>query len=433
MRQAPAVLVFSLIFIAYSWAQDVQLPQATKALREIKLPTPTGPFAVGRVSFHWIEDPTGQTNAANSVGHRDLMAHIWYPAGQESTLKPAPYIPGLESIEGQLKKTGDAVFDRLRLVRSHTLAEAKLSTARQRFPVLIFLHGASMSAFQYASEIEELVSQGYVVVGVDSPQVALAVLFPDGRVAVAESFPKLAPQEQREWANKGSIRQALDAQIALNQLEALNARDPAGRFTGRLDLNRVGVLGHSSGGRAAIYACSMDVRVKACLTLSGFPEPTQVPEAGITKPLMFIENFDNLNDPLDEELAARGMTREKYNALVESHIRQRQMIVEKAAKSVGYLVDVRGARHNSFSDIPFLFPEEYRGKQLEGARVARVTNDYILAFFNNHLQGEGVRLLGRASPDHPEVLLGSYRIETKKWEIHGGSKFCLGLGKPLCN
>jgi hypothetical protein len=140
-----------------------------------------------------------------------------------------------------------------------------------------------------------------------------------------------------------------------------------------------------------------------------------------------------LNDPLDEELAARGMTREKYNALVESHIRQRQMIVEKAAKSVGYLVDVRGARHNSFSDIPFLFPEEYRGKQLDGARVARVTNDYILAFFNNHLQGEGVRLLGRAAPDHPEVLLGSYRIENKKWEIHGGSKFCLGLGKPLCN
>jgi dienelactone hydrolase len=332
MRQIPAVLVFILIVIAYSLAQDVPPPQATKALREINLPTPTGQFAVGRVSFHWIEEPNRRTEAANSVGHRELMAHIWYPAGEEAPLKPAPYIPGLESIEGQLKKPGDVVFDRLRLVRSRTLAEAKLSIARPRFPVLIFLHGTSMSTLQYASEIEELASQGYVVVGVDSPKVALAVLFPDGRLTLAEPFPKLSPQEQREWANKGSIRQVLDAQIALNQLEALNARDPSGRFTGRLDLNRVGVLGHSSGGRAAIYACSMDARVKACLTLSGFPEPTQAPEAGITKPLMFIENFDNLNDPLDEELAARGMTREKYNALIESHIRQRQMIVEKAAK-----------------------------------------------------------------------------------------------------
>ena len=43
--------------------------------------------------------------------------------------------------------------------------------------------------------------------------------------------------------------------FALDRLERLNASDPSGRFTGRLDMDRVGVLGHSLGGhRPAILS-----------------------------------------------------------------------------------------------------------------------------------------------------------------------------------
>jgi pimeloyl-ACP methyl ester carboxylesterase len=424
-------LIFSSILIAYPEAQDSLPTQPPKALSEIILPTPTGPSRVGRVSVHWIEDSAGIAGVAKTVERRELMAHLWYPANGVNK-GPASYFPQLGAIESQLKKLSDTVFDRLKLVRSHAIAEAKLSTTRPRYPVLIFLHGFSMSTFLYASQNEELASHGYVVVGVDSPDVASSVIFPDGRLIAAKPLEGLSPQEQMERMNQATMRQASDILIVLDKLTALNAHDPIGRFTGRLDLNRVGVIGHSSGGRAAVYAGSIDPRIKAGLTLSGSPEPAQLSETGTTKPFMFMENFDNLRDPSDEELTARGMTREKYNARIESHIRQRQRIVEKATRSVGYLIVVRGARHNSFSDTPFLFPEEYRGNQLEGARVMRVINDYTMAFFDSQLKGKSIKLHNRALLD-PEILTGVYRFETKKWNLSGGAMFCPGLSKPFCN
>jgi len=351
-----------------------QAPNQARDLKagEIELPAPTGPYAVGRVSFHWTADTKGQGSVPNSSGHREVMVHLWYPANLEAGLKPAPYVPGLETIEQQLKKPGDPIFDRLKLVHGHAVSGAKLSSSPGKFPILLFLHGSPGSSFQYASQTEELASHGYIVAGVESPNIATAVLFPDGRLIPAKPLPTNR-EELKEWGtNKGPIQQALDAQIALSNLEILNARDPGGRFTGRLDLNRIGVIGHSSGGRAAAYTCLIATRVKACLSMGGFPPPDQVIESGVTQPFMVMTNYDNLKEVPDEVLATRGMTREKLNALIAEHVRQRQTTLESAAKSLGYLVEIRGALHNSFSDVPFMFPETYRDNYLDGARVSRI-------------------------------------------------------------
>src|SRR5258706_13728786 len=44
-----------------------------------KLPLPSGPFAVGRVSFDWI-DPNRAPDMAEDRGpHSELMVYLWYP------------------------------------------------------------------------------------------------------------------------------------------------------------------------------------------------------------------------------------------------------------------------------------------------------------------------------------------------------------------
>src|SRR5271154_710283 len=47
--------------------------------RETKLPTPTGPFAVGRTTYVW-SDPAHEDPLAPKPVKRELFAWIWYPA-----------------------------------------------------------------------------------------------------------------------------------------------------------------------------------------------------------------------------------------------------------------------------------------------------------------------------------------------------------------
>jgi predicted dienelactone hydrolase len=46
-----------------------------------------------------------------------------------------------------------------------------------------------------------------------------------------------------------------DAVHTLDQIEQLDQQDPVGVFTGRLDLDKVGMFGHSAGGATACEAC----------------------------------------------------------------------------------------------------------------------------------------------------------------------------------
>ena len=41
------------------------------------LPAPTGPYAVGRTSFDWVDE--SRSDSATPHGHRELVVWLWYP------------------------------------------------------------------------------------------------------------------------------------------------------------------------------------------------------------------------------------------------------------------------------------------------------------------------------------------------------------------
>jgi hypothetical protein len=59
--------------------------------------------------------------------------------------------------------------------------------------------------------------------------------------------------------------------FALDQLQRLNVSDPSGRFFQRLDMQRIGVFGHSLGGATSLPFCHDDARCKAENDLDGAP------------------------------------------------------------------------------------------------------------------------------------------------------------------
>src|SRR5204863_8669671 len=47
---------------------------------EITLPTPTGPFAVGRAIYDWIDDTKLDTLAPGVGTKQELLIWMWYPS-----------------------------------------------------------------------------------------------------------------------------------------------------------------------------------------------------------------------------------------------------------------------------------------------------------------------------------------------------------------
>jgi pimeloyl-ACP methyl ester carboxylesterase len=334
-----------------------------------------------------------------------VLFHIWYPA-EPAGGSVAPYIDLLPDNETFRTSRAYSIIGIERLVktRSHSLTGVMISGAKRRRPVIIFSHGLGTVSALYATFLENLASHGYIVVGVDSPFFSSALRLPDGRVVKNQSQSDLRKGAREEEA----VIQAHDLIFVLNELARLNRDDPDKRFTRRLDLRRVGVFGHSRGGFAAPHACLLDRRFRACLNLDGYRLTPAVMENGIRQPYMHIEELAPwLPPPTDGELAKAKQTREEAIKEAQAMEQERKTTFGKMSSGV-YLVTVKGAEHNSFSDMPFIAPDRYGDIAINAERALRITNAYILAFFDRHLRGQPQPLLKGDSPLFPEVTLKIY-------------------------
>ena len=94
-----------------------------------------------------------------------------------------------------------------------------------------------------------------------------------------------------------------DMKAVVDQLQQLN-EGPSGMFAGRLDLSRLGTVGHSFGGAQALQFCHDDVRCRAAIDLDGIPFGRVVTD-GLTKPAMFLlSDHREMKDPESPKVLA---------------------------------------------------------------------------------------------------------------------------------
>ena len=169
---------------------------------------------------------------------------------------------------------------------------------------------------------------------------------------------------------------AADARFALDQVAKLNANDPEGRFTGRLDVENVGFFGHSTGGGGIVYACAVDERCTAVFGQDAWVEPVidEVLAEGFTQPLLLVNSAswrDGKNVPSQRQLYEAG-------------------------QSAGYFLSIDGTQHYDFVAIPTFSPLApilgVKGP-LPAQRVMEINSAYLVAFFDKHLRGKMYRCL----------------------------------------
>jgi pimeloyl-ACP methyl ester carboxylesterase len=259
------------------------------------------------------------------------------------------------------------------------------------------------------SLVEELASYGYIVVGIDHPYSSRITIFPDGRIALRkfvgdedyssqdgfESFVRTADQQVE-------IR-ARDASFVLDTLERLNASDPQGLLTGRLELDRVGIFGFSFGGATAAEACWRDRRFKAGLNLDGMVAGESAKQ-GIFAPYLVM--FEDFSTPLNTDLSSASPSKRRE---IEFGWNQDAQIRRSLSEYGGYWIVIPGLKHLEFSDFPFFSPLRFGVTDPE--RTARIIRRYSLAFFDKYLKGSEEPLLNGPSRNFPEVSIQAWQAK----------------------
>jgi len=386
-----------VLALAVSAVLAACVPGAGAQTAGLRLPSPEGPHPVGTTVLHVVDST--RADPVDAARRRELMVQLWYPAapGGEDA---ARYVPGAAA--EAMRRDGyydvdTLTFDAWKRLRTHARTDTPVLRGR-RLPVLVLSHGLGVSRAHYTALAQELASHGYAVAAVDHPYGGVAAL-PDGRVLTAGEDPG----DLRNDSTLGRRVQqwAADAGFVLDRLRAMDGAR-TGRFAGRLDLGRAGMVGHSLGGAAAVEACRTDSRFRACADLDGALYGPAA-ETGPARPTLVIRSRPVYSD---EELAARGRTREAWEAMGREIEGSLLAILARRPEVPSYLVSVAGTGHMSFSDAPFTFPTavtRFGGEQVEPLRGHRIVSAYLRAFFERHLDGGGGALLDGPSPLYPEV------------------------------
>jgi len=161
------------------------------------------------------------------------------------------------------------------------------------------------SSAAYTTQIENLVSHGYVVASLEPRPDPVVVSFANTQILPFAADPRKAHDRQRAapgtfWWD-GAIDNALahekslaaDLSFVLDALGVVNRESTQDApFSQRLDLSKVGAFGHSDGGTAAAFACQLDRRISACLSEDGWtprgPTPQVAFDTAPSRPFMWI-------------------------------------------------------------------------------------------------------------------------------------------------
>ena len=270
----------------------------------ITLPTPTGHFAVGRTTYVWTNESEADELARPPGPKRQVLVWIWYPAVPSSTDVSTEYLPGLW--RAALAKQ-EGIFMRSffkrdpALVHNHSVSGARISPEQRTYPVVLLRAGGSALTTDFTTLAEDLASHGFFVVGFDAPYRSFVVVLPDGRV-VGRSPAYHVENANGNLADPviGKLLQmwTVDTTFVVDQLERLNANSSE-RFASRMDLQRLGIFGHSFGGATALEFCHEDPRCKAALDMDGIPFGRVVSE-GLSRPGMFLLS-DHSREAADPE------------------------------------------------------------------------------------------------------------------------------------
>jgi len=383
-----------------------------------QLPKPTGPYQVGTRIFHLVDTSRNEDNGPSPSGKRELMVQAWYPA------ELAPTLENRHLADYQRRKEVTLRASYRSVLKTNSYLDAAVRPGGE-YPLLIYNPAWMGERTEGTYQMEELASHGFIVVAVDHTFFGGLVEFPDGRVTDSHNAPVLGDFTQvgvdQEWELGGKyVRiEAQDDIYVLDQLDEMN-QDQNSPWYHTLDFSRVGAMGFSIGGAAAIQMAGQDPRVKAALDLDGWAFG-DFAQQGLAKPLMVVYEDKSKVLPTLATLHSPDQSRSRSG---EFAVEDFSHVTKSMTEHGGYLLYIAGTQHVDFSDRSLFSPlASLTGRgTVAPDRVHQIVNAYTLAFFTHVLNGEASPLLDANPAPFKEVEIEHFPGTAAKSSPDGGSR-----------
>lgn len=336
-----------------------------------EIPKPSGKYSIGTRTYDLVDTSRDAVYSDSLSENRKIKFQIWYPTEITEGYEKVKWIEDGTILTRQLASSmhfPSFMLDQTAFINSNSYKNAPISNSLNNYPVVIISHGWLGFRELHTDFAEELASHGYIAISIDHTYGSQAVKFENGDIAYLkpEALPNAdSTSSFAEYADKLVTTYGQDIISVLDDLEDLNM-DPD--FKDKLNLDKIGLLGHSTGGGGDVYASLKDKRVKAVLGLDAWIKPieSQFEGFGLSIPSLFIRSEQWSSVPNDGSL--------KY-------------LVNHSSNSNFFQID--GTTHVDFSMAYMYSPLSklvgFTGK-LEGREASEIQREFILSFFNEYLK-----------------------------------------------
>jgi len=364
-------------------------------LNDIK--SPTGNFEVGTQMFYWIDENREELFTDIEDDKRELIVQVWYPSNKEDIHKNNYTLFGM-TFSGNSKsitpinnkapwmdhssQRTESIIEKFKVPKFIAKAIDRVDTdsylnlepiEEESFPIIIFSHGFEGFRAQNTTQIQELVSNGYIVFSLDHTYDAVLTILPDGRkISAAEQYCYGCESEEFYEVFTPQINTRIaDMIFLINQIEKMKSGAIESNLSNIMDVNKLGIFGHSFGGGTSLAVTIIDPRIKSCLSLDGWYVPIHpdVYNQGLSTPFLHLGQV-----AWDEEI--------NYEILDK---------IFELNEGIGYKLSLKGAHHYDFTDSPHLsrFSSTFKlSSDLESEEILEVTNTTVVGFFDTHLKSK---------------------------------------------
>lgn len=328
------------------------------AYDSIRLPTPTGPFSVGVVTFHWSDSTRLENATPDPNDFRQFAATVFYP-GIRNDEPPRAYFPNLDLFLASFGATDvpaprgmDSWSRHFSKVVTSVYENIPIDSSAGPYPVLFISPGGDMSRHWYTMMAQDFTSHGYIVVAVSHAHSGIDV-FPLGGVVRKNSYYK---EDVPKLDAMISQLMAKDIFFITDRLLELNSPDSGHFLKNTMDSDRIAIVGHSRGARAVNLVLESDGRFAG-----GVRMDETGPVITLSRPHM------TLRTPWKKQ--------EKLKELRKLHVNSR---------TTSYEVIMEDLNHFSFSDLTYVAPGRFDAEinPIKGHfQITGIVLDFLAALF----------------------------------------------------